>query len=140
MGETSEPVAPESEVAGQTSGTISHRRLLIEMMAVTVVMGVIGLIACSGRFFAGVIVGGVISILNFLWLKRSLGAVFRAAAEGDKPRFLAARYFLRYELIGLVLLGVYLTGSVPIVAVIMGLASFGFAVVIDGIISIFRNL
>ncbi|MGH9818597.1 MAG: ATP synthase subunit I, partial [Pyrinomonadaceae bacterium] len=107
MGDKSEPVAPEIEVAGQTSGTISHRRLLIEMMAVTAVTGVIGLIAGSERFFAGVIVGGIISILNFLWLERSLGAIFRAAVEGEKPRFLAARYFLRYVLIGLVLLGVY---------------------------------
>lgn len=135
MGEDMEPVAGD----GVGPGNISNRRLLIEMMAVTAVAGVIGLIAGSGRFFGGVLIGGVISIVNFLWLERSLGAVFRAAVEGVKPGLLAARYFIRYVLIGLVLLGVYMTGAVPMVAVILGLASFAFAVVIDGIASIFRN-
>ena len=140
MGETPEPVAPESEVAGQISGTIPRRRLLIEMTAATLVIGVVGLVASSGRFFASVIVGGIISILNFLWLERSLGAVFRAAADGQKPGLQAVKYFLRYVVIGLALFVIYLTGSLPIVAVILGLASFAFAVVIDGILSIFRNL
>jgi hypothetical protein len=135
MGEFTEPVTGE----GQTSGRISNRRLLIEMAVITLISSVIGLIAVSGKFFAGVLFGGAISVVNFIWLDRSLAAVFRAATEGVGPRFLAVRYILRYVIIGLVLLGVYLTGTLPVVAVIIGLASFAFAVVFDGIVSIFRN-
>lgn len=135
MVESTEPVAQ----SGQTTGTISHRRLLIEMIAITLVISVIGLVASSGRFFAGVLIGGTLSVINFLWLERSLGAVFRAAVEGIRPSLLAIRYFLRYVLIALVLFGIYLTGAIPMVAVILGLASFGFAVVFEGITSIFRK-
>ena len=135
MGEFTEPLAGD----GQTTGKISHRGLLIEMTAITLLISVIGLIASSGRFFAGVLIGGALSLVNFLWLERSLGAVFKAAVEGVKPSLLAVRYILRYVLIGLVLFGIYVTDLVPVVAVILGLASFGFAVVFEGITSIFRR-
>jgi len=135
MGESTEPVAGDE----QTRGIISNRRLLIEMIVITLVVSVIGLIAASGRFFAGVLFGGAMAVVNFLWLDRSLDAVFRAAAEGIKPSLLAVRYILRYVVIGLVLLAIYLTGALPIVAVIIGLASFAFAVVFDAIVSVFRS-
>ncbi|MEP7076849.1 MAG: ATP synthase subunit I [Acidobacteriota bacterium] len=135
MVESTEPVAASE----QTTGTISHRRLLIEMIVITLAISVIGLIASSGRFFAGVLIGGTLSAINFLWLERSLAAVFKAAVDGVKPGLLAIRYILRYVLIGLALLGIYLTGAIPMVAVILGLATFGFAVVFEGITSIFRK-
>jgi len=135
MSDSTEPVAGES----QPSATISNRRLLAEMVVITLVVSVTGLMAASGRFFAGVLFGGALALVNFLWLDRSLAAVFKAATEGVKPRFLAVRYILRYVVIGVVLLGIYLTDALPVVAVIIGLASFAFAVVFDGIISILRN-
>jgi ATP synthase I subunit len=135
MVESTEPVAGN----GPTNGTLSHRKLLIEMIVITLIISVIGLAASSARFLAGVLIGGAISVVNFLWLERSLGAVFRAAVDGTKPGLLAARYFLRYVIIGLVLFAVYWTGQVPILAVIIGLASFAFAVVFEGITGIFRK-
>jgi hypothetical protein len=47
---------------------------------------------------------------------------------------LAGRYFLRYIVLGIVVAVIYITGLVPIVALILGLAGFGFAVVVDGVI------
>ena len=135
MSDSTKPVAGES----QPSATISNRRLLVEMVVITLVVSVTGLMAASGRFFAGVLFGGALALVNFLWLDRSLAVVFKAATEGVKPRFLAVRYILRYVVIGVVLLGIYLTDALPVVAVIIGLASFAFAVVFDGIISILRN-
>ena len=135
MSDSTKPVAGES----QPSATISNRRLLVEMVVITLVVSVTGLMAASGRFFAGVLFGGALALVNFLWLDRSLAAVFKAATEGVKPQFLAVRYILRYVVIGVVLLGIYLTDALPVVAVIIGLASFAFAVVFDGIISILRN-
>src|SRR5262249_23197447 len=92
---------------GQSSGTISNRRLLIEMVAITLVAALIGLIAVSGRFFTGILFGGVMALVNFLWLQQSLAGVFRNSADGIKPRLLAVRYILRYVVIGVVLLGIY---------------------------------
>ena len=135
MGESTEPVAGGE----QTSGGIWNRRLLIEIATITMLAALIGLIAVSARFLAGVLFGGAMSVVNFLWMDRSLAAVFRNSAVGIKPRLLAVRYILRYVVIGLILLGIYLTNALPIVAVLIGLASFALAVVFDGIVSIFRN-
>jgi hypothetical protein len=135
MGEPTEPVAGQNQAAG----TISHRRLLIEMIVITLTAGVIGLIAGSARFFAGVLVGGAIAVVNFLWLDRSLTALFRSVANGVKPGLPAVRFILRYLVIGLLLLGIYLTDALPMTAMILGLASFALAVLTEGIISIFRN-
>lgn len=134
MGEFTEPVAGDE----QTTGTISHRRLLIEMIVITLLISVIGLVAGSGRFFAGVLIGGAVSVINFLWLDRSIRNVFLTG--GERPGSLAIKYFLRYVLIGIVVIGVYFTGAVSVPSVILGLASFAFAVVLEGITSIFRNL
>jgi hypothetical protein len=135
MGETTEPVAGENKAAG----TLSHRRLLIEMIVITLTAGVIGLIAGSARFFAGVLIGGAIAVINFLWLDRSLTTLFRSVADGVKPGLPAIRFILRYVLIGVALLSIYLTDAVPMASVILGLASFGIAVLFEGITAIFRN-
>jgi len=46
---------------------------------------------------------------------------------------------LRYAVFGLVLAVVYLTNIVPIIAVLLGLSSFAFALTIEGFIRIFSS-
>ncbi len=66
--------------------------------------------------------------------------IFDLAAEtGEKPRLLALKYFARYLVLGAIVAILYATGAVSIVGVILGMGSFGFAVVIEGILRIFSN-
>ncbi|MGI8849104.1 MAG: hypothetical protein ACR2HT_02930, partial [Pyrinomonadaceae bacterium] len=70
----------------------------------------------------------------------SLKGIFDKAITGDKPQFLATRYFLRYVSFGAVLTIVYLTEIVPVVAVLLGLASFALAIIIEAVIRLFSSV
>jgi len=119
---------------------ISHRRILWTMGLVAVVASVAGFIFVSWHFGLGVILGGFLSLVNYYWLKVSLKRLFdNAIARGEKPRFLAIRYFGRYLTLGGILAIVFLTETIPVVAVILGLSSFALAIVIEGSIRLFSS-
>ncbi len=128
-GEGSEP----SEAVGQEPPQLSLRNVLVEMAVIVGVCAAAGFIFFSVKAGVGVPVGGAMAAVNYYWQKRSLAAIFDQAIHAEKPRFLALRYALRYAVIGGVLLLIYLTGTVSIVAVVLGLASFALAVVIKGL-------
>jgi hypothetical protein len=136
MGENSESLTDEvaSEVA-----IISHRGILIKMAIVIAIGAVAGFAFFSAKAGLGVLVGGVLGFANYCWQKHSLKAIFDRAIEGKKSRFLAARYILRYVVIGAALAAIYFTETVSIYAAIFGLASFAIAIMIEGFISIFSG-
>lgn len=115
---------------------ISHRGILIKMAIVIAIGSLVGFAFISGKTGLGVLVGGALGFANYFWQKHSLKAIFDRALEGRKSRFLAARYILRYVVIGGLLAAIYFTETVSIYAVIFGLASFAIAVMIEGFASI----
>ena len=131
---------PDSSQTEPMPPALSHRRILVLMAMVTIFGSVAGFIFVSAEFGLGVIFGGVLSLINYYWLKVSLKKLFDAAiAHGTQPRFLAVRYFARYVTLGAILTIVFLTHTIPVVAVIAGLASFALAIVIEGFIRLFTS-
>jgi len=128
------------QTAEQTIQTLSHRRILTIMAAVIVVSVLLGFIFVSSFFAVGVLIGGILSFVNYYWLKQSLKRIFDRAVMGEQPRFLATRYFLRYMVFGIILAIIYLTKTVSVAAVLLGLGSFAFAIVIEGFIRLFSGL
>lgn len=137
MSETSDIITDEQE----TPPPLPHTRILF-LTAVCVVIGsILSYIYADLRFAIGFLIGGVLSIVNYYWLKISLKKVFERINGGaEKPKFLAGRYILRYGFLGLVLMIVYLTKTVPVVAVLLGLVSFAFAIFLEGLIRLFTVL
>ncbi|CAN5260570.1 hypothetical protein BH20ACI2_BH20ACI2_14980 [soil metagenome] len=133
MGEDFDPLITESAVK-----TISNRGIVIVML-VLIILGTLAGFAFGGRGVgAGVLTGGFLSVVNYFWLERSTRALFEQRAASTTT-LLAAKYVLRYVAIGAVLLLIYMTGAVPIAAVIAGLSSFAIAVVIQGLKNIFTS-
>jgi len=128
------------QTAEQTIQTLSHRRILTIMAAVIVVSVLLGFIFVSSFFAVGVLIGGILSFVNYYWLKQSLKRIFDRAVMGEQPRFLATKYFLRYIVFGIILAIIYLTKTVSVAAVLLGLGSFAFAIVIEGFIRLFSGL
>lgn len=116
---------------------LSHRRILSIMAAVVLVGSFLSAFYVSLKFGFGFLIGGVLSFVNYFWLKASLKAVFDRVVTEENPRFSATRYFLRYFFIGAVLAVIYFTKLVSFTAVILGLLSFAFAILIEGLIRIF---
>lgn len=130
MGEDLEPI-PAVPV-------ISHRGILIIMAVVVVLASVCGFVFGGRMFGFGVIFGGVLSFANYFWLERSTRAMFQPNAIATSG-ILAAKYIFRYVVIGGILFLVFLTGAMPIAAVILGLSAFALAVVIQGMKNIISN-
>lgn len=118
----------------------SHNRILVIMAVLGVSSSVLTAIFYSARFGLGLLIGSALAFGNYFWLKLSLQKVFAEAVEGEKARISALRYIFRYLAMAAVIAVVYASGILPIVAVIIGLGGFGFAVVIDGIIRIFSGV
>ena len=133
MGEDFDPLTNESTVA-----LISHRGILIAMTALVLIGSVAGFAFGGKAFGSGVIFGGILAFANYFWLERSTRFVFQENAVATTG-IMAAKYILRYVAIGAVLLLIYLTGVFPVAAVILGLASFAFAVVLQGLKNIFTS-
>jgi hypothetical protein len=135
MGDDLEPVVYDEGVTQPPS----HRRILVLMAVIGLIGGVAGSIFISVRFGFGVLFGTALAFVNYFWLKRSLKKIF-ASADGKKPSLLAAGYFLRYLILGLIVAIIYFSGALPIVALILGMAGFGFAVVLEGLIKIYSGI
>ena len=135
MSEDSEPVIEERNVQ-----SLSHKRIVILMAASSVLGAGLSFIFISANYGFGVLIGGVLSLINFYWLGKSLKRIFeKIADEGEKPIFMGAGYIFRYFVFGLMLAIIYLTHIVPIIAVLLGLASFAFALTIEGFIRILQS-
>jgi hypothetical protein len=118
---------------------LSHQRIFILMASAVVLGSVLSLLFISLNFAVGILIGGVLSLINYYWLNRSLKAVMEGAVAGGSPHFLAGRAFIRYLAFGAVLALLYLTKAVPMVAVLLGLASFAVAIIFEALIRIFSS-
>lgn len=133
MGENLDPLISDSGVK-----PISHRGILVVMAAVAIAGALLGFVLQGTRVGVGVLFGGLLAFANYFWLERSTRLVFDDTAVSSAG-WLAAKYILRYVAIGAVLLIIYLTGVLPVTAVIAGLAAFAVAVVIQGLMNIFKS-
>lgn len=93
----------------------------------------------SARFGLAVLIGCVLAFVNYYWMQRSLKKIFAAAAEGEKPRFLGAGYFIRYLVLGCVVAFFYALELLPIAGILVGMAGFGFAILIEGFLRVINS-
>ena len=128
-----------SEEIEPSGGPPSNTRILVIMAVLGIAGSLAGIVFGSFRFGLGILIGTALAFANYFWLKSSLRKIFSAAESGERPRMLAGKYFLRYIILGIVVAVIYATDAVSIVAVIVGLAAFGFAVVVEGIMRMFSR-
>lgn len=88
------------------------------------------------RVTTGLLLGGVLALLNHHWLRTSVAAVFGAAPAGARPKMRAARYVLRYVVIAAVVAVAYRLDLVSLAATLAGLCAFVAAALVEG----FRQL
>ena len=135
-------MSEETETFETTTSNIenvSHTRILFLMGLIAVLLSIYCFVFVSANFGVGVLIGGVLAFANYYWLKHSIKVVFKQAEKGEVSSFAGSRYILRYLIFGLVLFLIYLTNSISVIAIILGLASFAFAVVLEGFIRIFAT-
>jgi hypothetical protein len=105
---------------------------IFRSMAVATVLAVIAsLPLAQWRITAGLLLGGVLSLLNHHWLSGSTAAAFSVLAYGATPRLKIAQYILRYFVIATVVFVAYQLKLVSLAATLVGLSSFVVALFVE---------
>jgi ATP synthase I subunit len=99
-------------------------RVFRTMVIAVVGAAAISLFFTSWRVSLGLLVGGVLSLMNLHWMRSSVAAGFSLAFAAGRPQFTLARYVLRYFVIGLIVFLAYKLDVVSFPATIVGLCSF----------------
>jgi hypothetical protein len=84
------------------------------------------------RVTTGLLLGGLLSLLNHHWMRTSISAAFDHALDrGAKPRIRLAQYILRYFVVVAVVFAAYQLNVVSLLATIAGLCSFVVALFVE---------
>jgi hypothetical protein len=83
------------------------------------------------RITTGLLLGGLLSLLNYHWLSSSTAAAFSVIAHGSKPQLRVTRYILRYFVVATVVFLAYKFNIVSLIATIAGLCSFVVALFVE---------
>jgi small-conductance mechanosensitive channel len=107
-----------------TANTDIKRRIFRTMAFATAFAVVTSLTFAQWRVTSGLLLGGVLALLNYHWLSSSTAAAFSVMLHGTRPRLSLVQYVLRYLVITLVVLVAYKVNVVSLPATIVGLCSF----------------
>ena len=114
-------------------------RILVILAVLSVGGSIAGAVLVDARFGLGILVGCVLAFANYFWMRHSLRAIFSTAAQGQKPSFVGAGYFIRYLVLGGIVAFFHVFGILPIAAVLVGMAGFGFAILFEAALRGFRT-
>jgi len=107
---------------------------IFRTMALAVALAVvISLPFFQWRITVGLLLGGILSLLNHHWLSSSTAAAFTVLIHGTKPKLKVAQYILRYLVIATLVFIAYKLHLVSLVATIGGLCSFVVALFVEAI-------
>jgi hypothetical protein len=116
----------------EREGRMLERRLMRGMFVSVAIAVLASLAFAPWRVTTGLLLGGALAFFNQHWLRTSLSAVFGGAAKvGARPRLTAARYVLRYFIIGMVVASAYMLDLVSIGATLAGMCAFAAAIMIE---------
>ena len=115
------------EVTSRDASALGAR--MLRTMIVTIVAAiVISVIVAPWRITTGLLLGGVLSILNYRWLHSSVTAIINLniglPAGSPAPRAHSIRYVLRYFIVAAAVFAAYQLNIVSLAATIVGLCSF----------------
>ena len=91
----------------QDSGRF-HSRILAIMGSLALAGAALTAVIVSPRFGIGFFIGGLFSVINYYWIKKTTRRFFDKAVKGERLGMMSVRFVLRYFVLGFVLLFVYL--------------------------------
>jgi len=129
MNETSNNVG--SGRFSASPGDATNQRIFRSMIVGVTLAVSASLLFAPWRVSTGLLLGGLLSLLNHYWLTTSTTAAFSALIDGQKPRLSLVQYILRYAVIGSVIVLAYKFRIASVPALIAGLCSFVFALFVE---------
>jgi hypothetical protein len=107
---------------GPADGALEMR--IFRVMIATVAFAVIAsTVLAPWRVTLGLMLGGLLSLFNYHWLRTSVAAVFDVGPT-ERPRVKISRYIIRYFVVGGAVIAAYQLKVISLPATIAGLSSF----------------
>ena len=103
--------------------------------AILALLVLLSLIFMKPPFTLGVLLGGLISIMNFIWLKRDLRVVF-GSLTGRAKAAVMFRYYIRFFVSAVIIFFIITRTVADVLGLLVGLS----IVVINIILSLLMNL
>ncbi|HSE32772.1 MAG TPA: ATP synthase subunit I [Pyrinomonadaceae bacterium] len=110
-----------------------HTRILRTMIVASILAVLGSMFLGPWQFTSGLIIGGVLALLNHRWLQTSTSAAFGVLLNGEKPRITIGKYILRYAVVSLVAFAASQLGIASLVAIIAGLCTFVVALFVEAV-------
>lgn len=122
---------------GREDPAAMEQRIFRGMCATVALAVPLSALLMPWRVTTGLLIGGLLSLFNHHWLRTSVGAFFKSAEPGARPKFKVARYVTRYVVIAFVVALAYRLDLVSLVATLVGLCSFVVAALVEGFMQLY---
>jgi MFS superfamily sulfate permease-like transporter len=106
---------------GQETKTALQRRIEIGNWVVLGISLVVGFAFFPFDFTLGILLGGLVSILNFYWLSRDIKRVFQQYSSRAKP-YIMIKFYLRFVVSGIIIFLIVTRTPVNMFGLIIGLS------------------
>ena len=98
---------------------------IFRVMAASVVVAVsVAALLAPWRVTTGLLLGGMLSLMNYRWMSTSIAALIEARASGKTATANGSRYIVRYFVVAAAVIAAYKLNLVSLPATIIGLCSF----------------
>ena len=115
-----------------------QRRLEISNWIILGLFVGVSFIFMPSKFALGILLGGLISTVNFHWLYRDLRNVFNQLTGGAKS-VIMFKYYIRFALTAIVLYFIISKAFVDVIALVVGLSIVVINIVFTVVLSFARN-
>ncbi len=133
IAESGEP----AEGLGAEEPAATERRILRGMCVAVALAVAASAFVAPWRVTAGLLLGGLLALLNYHWLRTSAEAFLSSAATGARPKRRVARYVLRYAVVAGVVAAAYRLDAVSLAATLAGLCAFVPAALFEGFMQLY---
>jgi hypothetical protein len=117
---------PEEKTAlSETGADLGlYARVFRVMLGATGLAVFVSVLFAPWRFTTGLLIGGLLSLINHHWLQTSVSSLVALAVGGEKPKLNLAKFILRYLVVGAVAFIAYKFRIASLPALLAGLCSF----------------
>ena len=121
MSQITNSVSAEGFAGGNTRAL--EMRVFRMMVASVALAVIVSTMLAPWRVTTGLMLGGLLSLLNYHWLRTSVADVFNVSTA-ERPRVKISRYIIRYFVVAGVAFAAYELRLVSLPAMFAGLCSF----------------
>jgi hypothetical protein len=122
-----------------TGKDLLQRKIEFRNLVILGLMLLVSLLTMPTRFTMGILVGGVISIINLYWLGRDLRVIFSNLSGAAKSAMMI-RYYIRMATTAVVLYFVITELPVDIIGLLVGLSLVVINIVITAILEFQKKI